>query len=178
MNYELERMWKEAIVAYFRIVPSLASMVCGKPQKSQLEPMSRPRFSTVTYRKQVKRLPLETSCSVALLIVIITLCHYYQHCNTIILTIILSFTHREQECGLVGYYAVSSGSPTFRTNISPLSSGSRRKLAVNIYLFLAWLTFRLRRWTRFVPPKRRSVSILHFVTTHKTVLSRVTAVRT
>jgi hypothetical protein len=42
--------------------------------------------------------------------------------------------------------------------------------AACIFWFLAWLTLRSWRWRRCVPPKRRTSSELHGVTTQKTVL--------
>jgi hypothetical protein len=44
--------------------------------------------------------------------------------------------------------------------------------------FLAWLTLRSWRWRRYVPPKRRTVSEIHCVTTQKTAFFIVTAVIT
>jgi hypothetical protein len=70
-------------------------------------------------------------------------------------------------------------SPTFRMNISTPSSGSKTKtsrnqqeacgkqgwswspsLVVCFFWFLAWLTTRPWRWTRYVPPKRRTLTVL------------------
>jgi hypothetical protein len=55
----------------------------------------------------------------------------------------------------------------------------RKSSAYRLILMLfAWLTLRSRIWRRYVPPKRRAVSELYGVATHKIIFFIATAVRT
>jgi hypothetical protein len=69
----------------------------------------------------------------------------------------------------------------YRTDTSPSSSRSKSKPKKNKrqkqaeIWFLAWLTLRPWRWKWYVPSKRRTLFILHGVTTQKAVFFIVTA---
>jgi hypothetical protein len=89
-----------------------------------------------------------------------------------------------EEYYLLGNDAVYSveSQPTFRRNISPPSSGSK-KLQAACHLrsrwFLAWLILRPWRWRRYVPPKRRlAFNWVHCIISQNIVLFMTTGVKT
>jgi hypothetical protein len=89
-----------------------------------------------------------------------------------------------EEPYLLGYNAVSSveNQPTFRRNISPISSGGRIIQAKNQHetgsRFLAWFILRPWKFRRYIPPKWKFIcNALHGVISRKVELFIPTAVR-
>jgi hypothetical protein len=83
------------------------------------------------------------------------------------------------------FCVITQCAQTFRKNLPPLSSGLKSnpsKIQAEatgwLFWFLIWFNFSSWRWRRYVPPKSQALSDVHGVTTQKTELFIVIAVRT
>jgi hypothetical protein len=106
---------------------------------------------------------------------------YNYHCS------VLTYNNLyPEQYGLLGCNAMEfSKIPTFRSNLSPPSPGSKRKPSrsrqeaeCSTPGSAGWFTLRPRRWERRVPPKRPAASELHSFTTQSSYSSRRSTIAT
>lgn len=97
---------------------------------------------------------------------------------------VILFHTRVQIWGIVDYCRLgcdamwSSGSSTFQMNVLLPSSRSKSKASNRHCLLVVWFTLLPWIWRQYVPPKCWTSTGLHGVTSQKTVLFTVTAVKT